>query len=1181
MSEKSDNSIKIEIDQNDDHKIKTVNTIESHNDNDELTHNGKSITIMRVSPNEKYLVTYYQDDESIVGWNVEGVDEGQLEPEFSFKIINSHHEEKVRQVCISDNKELAYIVYTVGGVSIYNMNIDGGQRILLDVDHFSPNDGIFNSKNELILSGFFVYFPNNEFILICSKQIKNNKWKVTRMYKIPKGFDLISMSKYDKFFFYLNNSIYVWDLLTEKSTKIFASKEVEYDKYDNNNKYFNRAIAISSYQEYIFLKFKDKIIIYSIELEAPLSLNDIQLNDFTCRIGLVHSLLHESVIKNFMIHYWNECLNRLKENGKLSKEYQTKSLPTHPDYLCTTTKYAFGALNGHIWKINLEDEIKKMNFTLKNFDKIIEDCKGEDSEDWYFDNDFKINKEKYGYKHLNINLVDPYVDTIRALFQEVISDYTREDTERELTQNLIKLKIKIIENTHEIELQVFKKFNDNSDWKLICKTPKSIGFSDKIYLCGIKLYDNDIIILTTQALLIYHFNDNIKSLSLIYYYAMDLNFKEKRIEKLQEYENVFSKSTLPSPTVRYDLLTESKEYWLKCAVDLLLTTIENSTSSDTDLNSVCKLCIDYDDKEMLLKYVVELYKFVIEEPKKNRKYWFQSKIPIIKPSILLICDIYKRCIDYTDEEFLLKYGVEILKIVIEERKLELIDGIYKKCIKYFREDPDNNRMFLSIIVFIMPLLNEYYPEFISRYSLETTMIIDFHFYSIEHQNNNLHLCSLQYPKLINFSKIALSKSKLKYGCIINTKYFWNNYFIIFFILIIIVILPFFYIPPIILLVIYIYKHFKTTTITIPTIVFMIPYIKFVNYPKNYNWYLELIKPQPSLFVKMMSRDIYKTWDGEALINFKWNAYGKYYYAMIWIGFMILLGCFTTSATIPKQYISEDVQRQLLIASIILGFIHLSYEVRQMIYDFNKWIQDFWNIFDIIAFSLPIVTSIYWLQTRDMNVQLLSFTCLFLDIKFLLFFRAFESFVNTYNQVFNNGTMDSFFVQNPDGNTNMFVDFRTALFGMYLFLTGDSSALSNWPYIKNPSLSILFVLFSLLIVVYLMNLFIGLLNMAIDKDNDRVSYLMLKAEILAEIELFYLLPHQRRWPTWFPDEIYYYADADKTRKKIKEMMDNSEWNTDGLPEMKQNLLDQLGIRHTKHDPVDEITLRKILEEMREV
>lgn len=61
-----------------------------------------------------------------------------------------------------------------------------------------------------------------------------------------------------------------------------------------------------------------------------------------------------------------------------------------------------------------------------------------------------------------------------------------------------------------------------------------------------------------------------------------------------------------------------------------------------------------------------------------------------------------------------------------------------------------------------------------------------------------------------------------------------------------------------------------------------------------------------------------------------------------------------------------------------------------------------------------------------------------------------------------------------------------------------------------------VLFSFLVVVYLMNLFIGLLNSAMEKDNDRASYLAQKAEIIAEIELFYLLPYQRRRRTWFPE-----------------------------------------------------------------
>ncbi|RGB41500.1 hypothetical protein C1646_752056 [Rhizophagus diaphanus] len=436
-----------------------------------------------------------------------------------------------------------------------------------------------------------------------------------------------------------------------------------------------------------------------------------------------------------------------------------------------------------------------------------------------------------------------------------------------------------------------------------------------------------------------------------------------------------------------------------------------------------------------------------------------------------------------NKERLLKYGVKLLKFAIEEHKLDLIEDIYKKCMNYYKDDLENNRMFLSIITSTIPLLSKCYPDYISRYSSETTMITDSSFYIKEE----------------------------------------------------------------------IFKHTKT-----PTIMFMSPYIKFINYPQEYNWFKE-------------------TWDGEALIDFKWNNYGKYYYALIWIVYIAFLGCFTAAATIPQP-----------------------------------WLRNFWNIFDIIAFLFPIGTSIYWIQTNDRNIHLISFSYLFLDIKFLLFFRVFESFgmatvshdvsqmfsgsvkqsvkcfahtfyiflspksnfsfeknenndnpnnpwsiTPAYYQVFENGTVNQnqYMIKLPNRNTNMFVDFGTAIFAMYLFLTGDSSALSNWIYKDNPSLVILIVIFLLLIVVYLMNLLIGLLNNAIEKDNNKTSYLVQKAKILAEIELLYLLPHQRHWQKWFPEVI--------------------EWNTDELLELKKNLLDQLKIQH---NPVNEVNLQDIPQEI---
>ncbi|CAG8465583.1 14744_t:CDS:10 [Funneliformis caledonium] len=408
----------------------------------------------------------------------------------------------------------------------------------------------------------------------------------------------------------------------------------------------------------------------------------------------------------------------------------------------------------------------------------------------------------------------------------------------------------------------------------------------------------------------------------------------------------------------------------------------------------------------------------------------------------------------------------------------------------------------------MPLLKKQYPEYLTRYSSDTNMIIN----SMDYQVDE-----------------------------ITEKSYLN---------------PF--------------------TDTTPAFKFFIPYIKFDSYPQEYSWWWELIKPAPSTFVETISRDIYKTMNGEALIIFKWNKYGKLYYSIIWVGFIALLGCFTIAATFSEEFIPQNIRKQLLLASTILGFVHLTFEIRQFIYSPLKWVRDVWNILDLTAYLLTIGSSIYWYQTNDKNVQLLSVTCLFLDMKFLLFLRAFESFgvyfeiilsvakriisflvvlgiilisfahafyillaledpwniTTTYSTSDQIGSTDPnpFIIQIPDANTNMFSGY------------GDSSALTLWPYKDNKILVIFMILFSFLVVVYLMNLFIGLLNIEIEKDNNRTSYLLQKANILAEIELFYLLPHQRRWKSWFPDEIYYHADVDEVRRRIQELIKNDEWDS---------------------------------------
>ncbi|POG78479.1 hypothetical protein GLOIN_2v1537213 [Rhizophagus irregularis DAOM 181602=DAOM 197198] len=1026
-----------------------------------------NVSFTRVTPNGKFLITISPSNLA-VGWNVEDVDKGQLKKEFEVDISDFGF-----KYCFSDNKKVvAFQEKIFGPCGIYD--IDNNQLNKITEYYLPDYYFCFSLNNDII-----AYDYHLPVIYISSTRTNNNKWNYKRIYERPEyleDLNILSISKYNKLYFTLsNNSIYQFDLITKKSKEICFIDDEVISKVDlSSNENLDCLITYWTC---------DKTFIYSIELEIPVFL-DIILNPENPRFTsvsnvnrlrkfmkhptlcslLIPSLLVNITFKNkfwnsIMENFWKKCIEHLKQNGHLPKKVE-------PRFIEATKKYAFI----DTWRIDLKTMISSINslFTDENVKDV---------------------------DNLHILLRNSYMDVIHELFHEVKVISELLVTEKSLGKWSVKRNF----GNEKIFLDIY---SDN-----VKIGSRKFKFKNS-YLIEIKILDeSDIIILTQFGLSIFHFNKDKNSISLIYYYQMELN----DISQLQFYKKKFSNRTdLPLP---------------------------NTTSFET--------CDEW------------------------------------------VSDIIDNKVTF------LKYGIELLKFAIDKHNVELIEKIYNKCMRYFKDD--FNKLFLSIITSTMPLLNVHYPEYIERYSSETTMIIDSPSYRITYKSNVLHLSSCVYPQLE--SKLSHEKE--------------NNV-----------------------------DNSNKKLKSIPTLILLNPYIKFVNYPANYTLISELFWPKPSPFVETININIYKTWNGESLINFKWDTYGKYYYAGIWILFMVYLGCFTTAATIPQQYIEKNIQKRLLIASIILGFVHLSFEIRQIIHDFNKWIRDFWNIFDVIAYVLPIVTSILLLRTSDMNIiPLLAFSCLFLDIKFLLFFRAFEYFgvyfaiiinvakkivsflvvlfiiiisfahafyillvprsqfsfdeptnnddpnnpwniASSYYQVFENGSIghNPYIIQQPNDSTNMFVNFTTAIFAMYEFLTGDSGAFSNWSYTANPSLAILIVLFSLLVVVYLMNLLIGLLSNAIEESNNRVSYLIQKAEILVEIELFYLLPFQRRWDDWFPKVMYYYANVDKTREKIKELIKNDEWESKNLQELKEKLLKKLIIENVTKS-VDEDTLQKSLKEMK--
>src|SRR4051812_15735739 len=82
-------------------------------------HNSKPITRLEVSPNGKYLVTYSEDDHSIVGWDVKDVDnefkiepaeisEGRLKP-IAVQTVEINRKYKINQLRVSDDRKLVGI----------------------------------------------------------------------------------------------------------------------------------------------------------------------------------------------------------------------------------------------------------------------------------------------------------------------------------------------------------------------------------------------------------------------------------------------------------------------------------------------------------------------------------------------------------------------------------------------------------------------------------------------------------------------------------------------------------------------------------------------------------------------------------------------------------------------------------------------------------------------------------------------------------------------------------------------------------------------------------------------------------------------------------------------------------------------------------------------------------------
>ncbi|GBC33917.2 hypothetical protein GLOIN_2v1767492 [Rhizophagus irregularis DAOM 181602=DAOM 197198] len=146
----------------------SVDKIFTFDDVDDEPHNGKPITMIEISPNENYFITYSERDSSIVGWNVEDINKVQLKFDKTVKINHG-----IKSLCVSDNKKLAYICH--------------GDNFVIDMDNKDKNIALsfygrvdaeiiisFETKNIGIFSNDekFIFLKTNDKIIVYSIELE-------------------------------------------------------------------------------------------------------------------------------------------------------------------------------------------------------------------------------------------------------------------------------------------------------------------------------------------------------------------------------------------------------------------------------------------------------------------------------------------------------------------------------------------------------------------------------------------------------------------------------------------------------------------------------------------------------------------------------------------------------------------------------------------------------------------------------------------------------------------------------------------------------------------------------------------------------------------------------------------------------------------------------------------------
>ncbi|RIA97100.1 hypothetical protein C1645_871584 [Glomus cerebriforme] len=138
-------------------------------------------------------------------------------------------------------------------------------------------------------------------------------------------------------------------------------------------------------------------------------------------------------------------------------------------------------------------------------------------------------------------------------------------------------------------------------------------------------------------------------------------------------------------------------------------------------------------------------------------------------------------------------------------------------------------------------------------------------------------------------------------------------------------------------------------------------------------------------------------------------------------------------------------------------------------------------------------------------------------------------------LFNPVTQENFILtQNIDVNSpddNLFADFFTSIKAVYFWINGQWDQINQWNFWPVDGLSIFGSLF---LVIIMQNILIALMSDVVDeaKEIGKRAFLKLRAELIAEVEVFFLTKNQLQDKDLFPRHIYYIINCDEANRWLE-------------------------------------------------